>query len=193
MSDGPTISVQVLLPEAIDRRFARRVDELEGASWPDWGGHITLVPNFVPHIEPKEVVARVTAVCADAEPFDLHLAEPTAHPDPTRPGYQAVFLTIPEAGDEDRERMERLRDRLMTALADVRQDVKPELAEQPFLPHVTLALSLGEAEATKIVQELRADGIRAEFRVDEVWVLVRPSGPDAKLTRTAVPLGSLPH
>ena len=189
MSDEATISIQILLPEAIDRRFARRVDELEGASWPDWGGHITLVPSFVPRVEPEEVVGRVAAVCAQAEPFDLHLAEPTAYPDPTRPGYQAVFLTVPEAEVEDHRRLESLREGLMTTLADVREDVKPELAEQPFLAHLTLALSLGEAEATRVVRALRADGIQAEFRVDEVWVLTRTGDADAKLERTAVPLG----
>ena len=69
------------------------------------------------------------------------------------------------------------------------QETSPELAGQPFLAHVTLALSLGEAEATKIVRTLRADGINAEFWVNEVWVLTRRGGADAKLERTAVSLG----
>ncbi len=189
MSDGATISIQILLPEAIDRRFARRVDELEGASWPEWGGHITLIPAFAPRVAPEAVVSRVTAICAEVTPFLLHLAEPTAHPDPTRPGYRAVFLTVPEAAVEDHRRLTSLQTRLTAVLADVREDVKPELTGQPFLAHVTLALSLGEAEATKIVRTLRADGINAEFWVNEVWVLTRRGGADAKLERTAVSLG----
>jgi 2'-5' RNA ligase len=192
VNDGIRISVQILLPEAIDRRFARRVAELEGASWPEWGGHITLMPSFVPQIPVEEVLARVTVVCLETEPFLLHLAEPSAHPDTTRPGYQAVFLTIPEDADPgDYHRLQTLRDRLMAALADACEIIRPELAEQPFMPHVTLALSLSENEAQRLIRDLRADGIQAAFRVDAIWLLTTTGeGKEAKLERTAIPLGA---
>lgn len=193
MSDAVTISLQILLPEAIDRRFARRVADLVGASWPEWGGHITLVPPFAPKIDQAAVLARVATVCEQTDPFTLHLAEPTAHPDSTRPGYQAVFLTVPDAEADDYRRLVALRERLLAALEGVREDIQPEISAQPFLPHVTLALSLGEDEAMRLVRDLRADGIQAEFRVGELWALTFPrEGSDAKPERTAIPLGSLP-
>ncbi len=193
MSDAVTISLQILLPEAINRRFARRVAGLEGASWPEWGGHITLVPPFAPKIERSAVLVRVAAVCEQTDPFTLHLAEPTAHPDSTRSGYQAVFLTMPDAEADDYRRLLALRERLLAALEGVREDVRPEISAQPFLPHVTLALSLGEQEAMRLVRDLRADSIQAEFRVKELWALTFPGeGADAKPERTAISLGSPP-
>lgn len=194
MSDGVHISLQILLPEATDRRFARRIAALEGASWPDWGGHITLVPNFVPRVPPSAVTKRVTTICRETEPFKVHLAEPSAHPDPTRPGYLAVFLTVPEdAYTEDHHRLLELRERLMAAVADAREFIRPELLDQPFMPHVTLALSLSENEAQRMIRDLRADSMQAEFRVAQIWQLTTfGEGAEKQVERTAIHLGTPP-
>ena len=40
------LSVQILLPERMDNRLEQRTEAMPGASWPTWGGHVTLVPPF---------------------------------------------------------------------------------------------------------------------------------------------------
>src|SRR5215203_6861257 len=72
----PLLSVHILLPEAVDRRLKRRTQEMPGASWPSWGGHITLVPNFVPKNSAEEVQAALETACAGESPFMLHFAAP---------------------------------------------------------------------------------------------------------------------
>lgn len=190
----PTLSsVQILLPEAVERRFERWTHKMPGASWPSWGGHVTLVPNFVPQGTVKEVRAAIASICAQEKPFMVRLATPVAVQDVTRPGYQAVFLLLEEQvleeQDENQPRPQDLRAALLLALAPLRADVRPELLQQPFLPHVTLALGLGESEAAKMVQAMRADPLAAEFMVEVIWLLVQTPNDGGRVERHSISLG----
>jgi hypothetical protein len=71
----------------------------------------------------------------------------------------------------------------------VRADLLPQLVEQPFRPHVTLALGLGESEATKLAQGVRAEPIEGEFLVDVIWLVARVAGDGSRFARHPVPLG----
>jgi 2'-5' RNA ligase len=236
-SSPPLLSVHVMLPEGIDRRLARRTERMQGASWPSWGGHITLVPSFVPLVSLAEVRESIDRICVNEEPFVLRFAAPVAVRDTTRPDYFAVFLTvessrisderteaevdkfdaeevayegtnepanelaseleyepIPEAADEEdlNQPLHLLRQRLLSALASIRQDVRPQLVEGPFMPHLTLALGLSESEARTVVRELHADPIEAQFRVDVIWLLTHSSGEPGRVERQPIPLGRVP-
>ena len=59
------LSVHILLPEAVDRRLERWTKNMPGTSWPAWGGHITLVPNFTTRAAVDEVRAVLQSVCSD--------------------------------------------------------------------------------------------------------------------------------
>ena len=245
------LSVHILLPESVARRLERRTQKLPGASWPAWGGHITLVPNFAPQGTLDEVRGIVMAVCAERKPFAVRLAAPISVRDTTRPDYCAVFLTIedqdetePEgtaqrdgelsgegkstdgqsvdgqstAGqDTDGQSMEaqdgaeqagkdqvaaaqdnaqygplyELREALLTSLEPLRKDIRPELLEQPFLPHVTLALGLGETEASRLVRAMNADPLAAEFDVDTIWLVRQTLREEKRYERYPVPLGGV--
>ena len=204
----PALSVHVLLPEGLDRRLERRTDNMLGASWPGWGGHITLVPSFLPLANIEEIRQIIENVTGTVAPLTLHFAEPVAVPDVTRPGYFAVLLKVEEqdaqaassaqaVSDEVVEaddvplptRLTQLRQQLLDALRPMRQDLRPQLVEQRFAPHVTLALGLGEIEARTLVRHLRAEPITAEFTVDTIWLLTHIAGEQARVDRQAIPLG----
>jgi 2'-5' RNA ligase len=185
----PTLaSVHIMLPEAIDRRFERWTKKMPGTSWPAWGGHVTLIPNFALRGSVEEVRAAITAVCVHEEPFLVRLAEPVAIQDMTRPDYHAVFLLVDE-DDGETERLRQLRMALLADLAPLREDLRPELLEQRFMPHVTLALGLGESEAARLVKAIRADPLIAEFMVEVVWLVVRTPNEGGRVERIPVPLG----
>jgi 2'-5' RNA ligase len=187
----PTLSsVQIMLPEAIQRRFERWTKKMPGASWPGWGGHVTLVPSFVPRGSIEEVRAAIAPICAQKKPFPVRVATPVAVQDVTRPGYQAVFLLLEEQGDEP-TRLQNLRDALLQALAPLREDLRPELLQQPFMPHVTLALGLGEAEAAAMVQAMRAEPLSAEFMIEIIWLLIKTPTDGGRFDRHAFPLGGV--
>jgi 2'-5' RNA ligase len=101
-----------------------------------------------------------------------------------------VFLLIEEQGDEP-VRLQKLRAALLQALAPLREDLRPELLQQTFMPHVTLALGLGEAEAAKMIQAMRADPLAAEFIVEAVWLSVKPSNDGGRMERHSFPLGGV--
>jgi 2'-5' RNA ligase len=63
--------------------------------------------------------------------------------------------------------------------------------EQPFLPHITMALGLSESEARSVVREMRAEPVDAEFRVDSVWLVVQEVGDGARVERQQIPLGGV--
>ncbi len=183
-------SVQILLPDAADRRIERWTDKVPGASWPGWGGHITLVPPFVPSVPADEVYQRLLPVCQNLSLFRVRLAEPVAVQDATRPGYCAVFLTVNQTKDIDHNRLMAAYTAVNAAVSDMMGDTHAGLAEQPFLPHVTLALGIGEAEAARMVRNLKAEPIEAKFLVDELTlVLMYGQGSDRRVEKRPLPLG----
>lgn len=186
----PRLSVHILLPEALDRRLARWTEKLPGASWPSWGGHVTLVPHFVSLGSVDDVRKQLEAVCLHEMPFMMRLGAPMVVKDATRPDYAAVFLGVESAdaesvGDDSGSRVHDLREKLLDALEPLREHLQPQLVEQPFLPHITLALSISELEAQKLVRAMRADPVVAEFGVQTIWLIVQ--GEDFE--RFAIPLG----
>lgn len=182
---APLLSVHILLPEAIDRRLARWTEKMPGASWPSWGGHVTLVPNFVALDSVDVVRQRLEAVCVQESPFVMRLGAPMVVRDATRPTYAAVFLNVETTSEEQNTRLHDLRHQLLDTLAPLREHVRPELLEQPFLPHVTLALSIGESEAQKLVRAMRAEPVTAEFGVETIWLVVQGE----RFERIPIPLG----
>ena len=187
------LSVNILLPEAVDRRLERWAHRMPGASWPSWGGHVTLVPNFVPRAGVDEVHAILAGVCKDEMPFSVRFGAPLAVQDATRPDFAALFLKVEEVATNGEEgRLAALRSNLLAALTPVREDVRPQLTEMPFMPHVTLALGLGESEASKLVQQMRVEPIVAEFRVEVIWLVTQTFGDGGRFVRQPIALGSAP-
>jgi 2'-5' RNA ligase len=197
----PLYSVQILLPETSNRRLARWSERMPGASWPSWGGHVTLVPHFWPRVEEGALLALLEETCREETPIPLRFDEAIAVPDVTRSGYFAVFLTVvvaqpmteadPAPSDELPDRLAELRARLLDALEGLRDEARPQLSEQPFLPHVTLAIGLHESEAMKVVRELRNDPLTGEFTAEVVWLMRHEPGDANHVERHPIPLGTV--
>ena len=163
-------SLHILLPETLDRRFAQWTRKTSGASWPDWGGHITLLPSFTSLVPEEELGAAIRTVTARRRVIDVHLTQLFVAQDLTRDGYKAVFLTPPSETRSGLVRLTTLQAELETALRPLRVDRFPEVLRRDYLPHITLALGLSEHEAHQLVGAARSDGLVAEFDVDEIWL-----------------------
>jgi 2'-5' RNA ligase len=188
--DSPvTYSLQVLLPDALNRSISTWAAKMPGASWPEAGGHVTLAPRFYASCTTAELEARLAAVCAKVAPFDLRLGSPAVVPDLTRPAYHAVFLTPGADTDVGIAEILSLRSAIDRALEPVRTWLHPELDRQPFLPHLTLALGVAQSEAHKLFQSLRVEPLVAEWSVDAIWLQIYRD--DAKaLDQRRLALGS---
>ncbi len=187
----PAYSVLIMLPDALQKQFERWTDETEGASWPAYGGHVTLLPSFRSELMPETVAERVAAVCRAHDPFSLQLTKPLAVADRTRQDYYAVFLAAEEDVATGYATAAALREDLDQALAPVKRDLLPEVSSRPFLPHITLALGLSEREAGRVVRACVESGLTAEFAVEEVTVFAVAEADDAGVPQQiVVPLGA---
>ncbi len=163
-------SLHILLPEQLNRRFARWAANTTGASWPSWGGHVTLLAPFTLLVPFRDFEAGLLVVAARHAPLEVHLTDLTVIPDWTRQGYYAVFLAPPAEVGSGLRRLTALQRDLGEQLAPLRVDRFPEIVRREYLPHVTLALGLSETEAHKMVGAARSDGLVAEFRVEQIWL-----------------------
>jgi len=170
MAVDPQYSLHILLPEQLNRRFARWAANTAGASWPSWGGHVTLLAPFTLVAPFRDFEASLLAVAARHAPVEVHLTHLTVVPDWTRQGYYAVFLAPPAEVGSGLRRLTALQHDLDEQLAPLRDDRFPEIVHRAYLPHVTLALGLSETEAHKMVGAARSDGLVAEFRVEQIWL-----------------------
>lgn len=187
-----TFSALILLPDALQKQFERWTDATAGASWPAFGGHVTLLPSFRAELAPEAVAERVAAVCRVHEPFTLQLTKPLAVADRTRQDYFAVFLAAEEDADSGYAKIAALRDDLDQALAPVKHDLQPEVLSRPFLPHITLALGVSEREAGHVVCACVESGLTAEFAVEGVTLFAAAEMEDAGTPQqTVVPLGAI--
>ncbi len=172
--------LHILLPEVLDRRFAHWASETPGASWPDWGGHITLLASFTSRVPEHELLATIGAVTDHHRVIDVHLTQLAVVQDLTREGYRAVFLTTPAQTRSGLLRLKALQEELNEATQAQRADLFPDMARREYLPHLTLALGLSEHEAHQMVSAARSDGLAAEFYVDRVWLLCLDDGLPAR-------------
>ena len=175
----PYYSLQILLPTEADRKLQRWSEDMPGTSWPSWGGHITLLSAFT-WPEDVDLAATIGAVLQHHRAFTLRLDQPVAEPDLTRADYRIVMLTPREGGGF--LRLSALQAELTQAIFAVGADLRPELTERHYAPHLTLALSVSEAEANRIVSQARSENLSIEFWVQAVWLLHFTPGEGTETT-----------
>lgn len=183
MSEG-YCSLQILLPPEADRQLRRWAQEMPGASWPGWGGHITLVSAFTWPAQ-HDLAATITGVLQHHRAFSLRLDQLVAEQDLTRADYRAVMLA-PRIGGGYR-RLAALQADLAAAILTVGSDLRPEITARHFAPHVTLALGVAETEADRIVSQARGANLAVEFWIDTLWLLQFPpaEGMETAIKRTS--------
>jgi len=168
---GEGYAVQILLPEALQMQFREWVALTPGATWPAWGGHVTLVPRFVP-VDGIEVVHRVLKdVCSRFPPFVLKLDRVIAAANWRRPHLQSLFLIPSDTRHPGYRTVMRLQEALVKALEPHKRDQHPEVSKHPFQPHITLTLGLSEREAADLLRAAINARLAVEFHVDEIWLL----------------------
>jgi 2'-5' RNA ligase len=176
-------TVQILLPENADRELQRKTDKTPGASWPAWGGHMTLLPMCTSTVDENTLQEAVAQAVAGFGPMEIELSNFAVEQDLTRPDYCAVFLTLGDGQEQTLEQLRSLRNRIFEATRTLRKDLWPALESSEFVPHVTLAMGLSESEANAVVRQLRAEGLSVHFRLKEVLLLGFAAGGGAEPIR----------
>jgi 2'-5' RNA ligase len=164
----------ISLPPADDARLRAWAAATPGATWDDYGGHVTLV-RLAGSLAPDVVAARMREACAGAETFEAAFTRPIRQSYWDKPGLEIVMLVAER--EADTAGVLHLRERLLTSLSALGL----ELAEGgPYVPHVTLTTGLPAAEAG--VLESAAAGLDLRFTAREImfWCGGETADPDAE-------------
>ena len=93
-------SLEILLPEAVEQQFRHWIRRVPGATWPRWGGHITVLNRFVPARELEPIVLEIEGTCPACRSFLIHLNEVVSNRHWRDPQFNAVLLV---SGSRDEE------------------------------------------------------------------------------------------
>lgn len=179
-------SVQILLPLEIEERLRRWAEGTPGATWPRWGGHVTILGLFEPLTPPREIVREIADICEAFNPFPLRLSKVEAMPHWRRHPLHTVLLKG-DRGSEGYQTILRLHNTLSVALATLKRDLFPEVSQRPYEPHVTLTWGVSEAEARRLAEIAETANLAVELLVDEIWLVAfshrRPASPEDESRR----------
>jgi 2'-5' RNA ligase len=175
-SPQTSYSLHILFPDSVEQQLSRWAEAATGASWPDWRGHITLLPWFATSSSEATLVERIEEACTSLAPFELSLNQLQAAPDNTRENYWLVMLTVEDDSAQDLAPLETLRRRLTETLEPHWRILFPKRATVDLPPHITLALSLGRQEAERLVAEHRAQVPVISLDIENVHLVRRDDG-----------------
>lgn len=185
-AESPTeYSLEILLPDDIEERFRRWISRVPGATWPRWGGHITVLNGFIPARGLEPIVQEIQRRCAAARPIPVHLSEVVSDRHWRDPELNAVLLVSGSPDDEELLSLIRVHDSLREGLGPLKRDAQPEISNRPYVPHLSLTRGLPEPEASRLVEMARASRLEVEFTVENIWLLefVAVSSRDERVDR----------
>jgi 2'-5' RNA ligase len=169
-SGNVAYALEILLPEELETQFQQWALATPGATWPAWGGHVTLMNRFAPRSGIEHIRSRVATICACFAPFSLCLNRVITEGHWRRPAQHAVLL-VSETRPAASEPIMRLHSALARSLARCRRDLQPEVTSRPFAPHISLTFGLPRREALQLVRVAREAKLVAEFTVQAIWLL----------------------
>lgn len=159
------------MPPDVDeqlRSWARRVP---GATWPKWGGHITILNRFAVEGELEPVIHKIQEVAGSCDPFVIRFDRVVCDQHWLDPDLTAVFLTGASNNEHGYRMLVELHDTVSRALAPLKRDIHPETSEEAYVPHLSLTSGLLEPEAARLAEAARRSGLKLEFRVENISLL----------------------
>lgn len=168
-------SVHVLLPPAIDQRMRQWCAGSAGCDWPQWGGHITLIPSFGLAVPVVRLVSALERSVQARREFGLTLDTVGCERHLTKPGLYLVYLS--GANPSVNWEMTSLQASVAAALEGMKVDITPAVSRHPFVPHLSLTLGLPEPEARLLKARVERDGLKVEFRVRKLTLVEFSTAP----------------
>jgi hypothetical protein len=161
--------IQILLPEQVDRRFRHWATATPGATWPEEGGHVTLLPRMTLSANAGRVRTAIAAVCSATLPFELRLTRLVLEPHIARPPLWTVLLA--KRPDESRPGPSHdLRRALLSAISPLVSFAGDSYVNSPYRSHITLTLGVDETAGGRLVSAAGDAGLMAVFRAEAVWL-----------------------
>jgi 2'-5' RNA ligase len=181
MSDSSSeYTLEIPLPPDVDDRFRRWTERTPGATWPPWGGHITILDSFVPQSGVQPVVRGIESVCATYAAFEICFDSVVCDAYWVEPDLRTVLLVSSSRDQEGYRTLVNLHRSLHIELEQVARDVRPEVSDRPYVPHLSLTAGLPEPEAVKVMEAARAAQLKVEFVVRSISLLEFVQGAEGE-------------
>jgi len=171
-------SVHLMFPAGLEARLRQWCAQAPGASWPRWGGHITLVPEFKLTVPLLRLLGALERIAGNRRAFAVTLDTTRVERHLLRPDQFLVYLTGSNLGT-NRELLS-LRAAVVTALEGMKIDLSPAVSRHPFMPHLSLTLGLPGPEARQLQARAERDGLRVQFTVRRLTLLETTAGPEGQ-------------
>ncbi|HEX5370390.1 MAG TPA: 2'-5' RNA ligase family protein [Dehalococcoidia bacterium] len=163
-SDLPRLSLVLALPPDENARLERWTQTAPPATWPSWGGHVTIWPALEPTAGIDVLKPAIEAVVARFDAFEMAMSRVALKPFWGSPGLYTAQLVADEE-DAGGAELDALRAGLYQSLSDVAVDLHPETRSNWFEPHVTLTIALDHDAASTVVEAARRDQLNTSFLV----------------------------
>ena len=166
-------SLQILLPASVEEAF-RQWSVQVNTTWPQWGGHITLLSRFKsrqPDMNLQPILTPfIQEICRRYEPFFLRFETIKIDEHFVRQGLQTVLL-VGEPESSSVETLSDIQRDLVKKLTPHIQFCYPQVALQTFIPHLSLTLGLPVQEADQLAEQARLSDLNLNFRVETLSLL----------------------
>jgi 2'-5' RNA ligase len=173
VTEPGTFSLTVPLPDALDASLRAWARATPRATWPAWGGHITLLTPFRV-AAPLQRIETTLAALGSAQPrFDVRLRRVAVKPHIFAEGMWTTQLVIDEKSGASELRT--LQAALHADLEDWIDESDRTALEASYEFHVSLVRGVPEAAAWKVAAAAERAGIGATFAVTVVELVALPT------------------
>jgi hypothetical protein len=154
-------SLHIFLPDDIENNFNGWVSRTPYASWPSWGGHITIIPKFKPMISKEVIEKELSEICSVFPAFPVQFAQVFCQIHLLNPSLKLVYLSSPS----DSKSYVRLA-RLQTLLAE-----RLNSLDNRYTPHLSLSLGLEEEKALQVANAAKKANLKLDFTATNICLL----------------------
>lgn len=169
------------MPPAIDERLHNWAKRVPGATWPKWGGHVTILNRFAVDGALEPVTHEIERVSGSFDPFVIRFDRVVCDAHWLDPDLTAVFLTNASPDEKGYRTLVALHDSVSAALAPIIRHMHPEASRRAYVPHLSLTSGLPEPDCARLADAAQAFDLKLEFRVENISLLefvIEPGGKE---------------
>ncbi len=146
-------TLQFLLPPAQESRLRDWAQQHHYATWPNWGGHITLVNIFESQIPNSLLVDILSQKCRQTPAFRIFFNRLILEHHRIHQGLYTVYLTYPRHSPEESYRLRNFHEEIISLLQPHVDFKQKELETSRYRQHLSLTWGVPKEQALALYEE----------------------------------------
>lgn len=148
-------TLQFLLPPSQEDRLRDWIQLHRYATWPNWGGHITLVNIFKLRDSAEQLVEVIGKKSRDTEPFKIFFNRLVMERHRVHQGLYTVYLTHSSDAVHEQDRLREFHDEIINLLQPIVSFRQKELETINYRQHLSLTWGLPKKHALELYEQAR--------------------------------------